>query len=162
MNVSNEFQLIGSNGETIARGTRDQILSFIKHLAPDGRYRIVGNDLNLHCLCKDGIIEPDPDGVLFGSQMKDYEDMTEAERLVTTAKGMTWCLGMLHELEARQLVDGADGQRLTPKGIAGFDQLKAEGWTPPEDLAMAVLEDSCGDNAEVIWQLIQKILEEDA
>lgn len=92
--------------------------------------------------------------------MKDYDDMSESERREATAKGFTWCLGMLHELEARQLVDGSDADRLTPKGAAQFDQLKAEGWKPSEDLALAVLEEMCGENAEVIWEMIQKVQEE--
>jgi hypothetical protein len=78
-----------------------------------------------------------------------------------TLKGATWCLGMLHELEVRKLVDGADGERLTPKGIAEFDQLKSSGWIPPKDLALALLSETCGENAEVIWQLMQKILAEE-
>jgi hypothetical protein len=58
-----DYELLDHSGKTIAMGTKDQIFSIVKHHVPDGRYRIVGKDLKVDCLRKDGIVEPDPDGV---------------------------------------------------------------------------------------------------
>jgi hypothetical protein len=88
--------------------------------------------------------------------MKDYDEMTDDERCEVARKAMIWCVGMLHELESHGLVNGDDGQRLTPKGVADFDQLKASGWRPPEDLALAVLKEIGGDNAHMLWKMISK------
>jgi hypothetical protein len=63
MNVDDEYELLDHSGNTIAMGTKDQIFSIVKHHVPDGRYRIVGKNLKVHCVRKDGIVEPDPDGV---------------------------------------------------------------------------------------------------
>src|SRR5271167_1687246 len=63
MNANNDFRLLDLKGKTIAMGTKEQMFSYLKHHVPDGSYRIVGSDIKLHCLRKNGIVEPDPDGV---------------------------------------------------------------------------------------------------
>jgi hypothetical protein len=63
MNVNADYELLDQSGNTIAMGTKDQIFSIVKHHVPDGRYCIVGTDLKVHCIRKDGIVQPDPDGV---------------------------------------------------------------------------------------------------
>ena len=60
---TNEYSLLDHQGKTIAMGTRDQMFSYVKHHVSDGRYRIVGPDLRLHCLRENGVVEPDQDGV---------------------------------------------------------------------------------------------------
>ena len=63
MSEPDNYKLFDQAGKVIAMGTKDQMFSFLKHHVPDGRYRIVGPDIKLHCLRKHGIVEPDPDGV---------------------------------------------------------------------------------------------------
>jgi hypothetical protein len=70
MNVNDNYKLLDHAGKTIAMGTRDQMFSYVKYHVPDGRYRIVGSDIKLHCLRKDGIVEPDPDGVQLEAKTK--------------------------------------------------------------------------------------------
>jgi len=63
--MPNEYQLLDSTtGRTIAMGTKEQMFSFVKHHVPDGRYRLVGPDLKIHCVRQDGVVSPDPDGVV--------------------------------------------------------------------------------------------------
>ena len=64
------YKLLDHTGKVIAMGTQDQMFSFLKHHVSDGRYRIVGHDLKLHCLRKDGFIAPDPDGVCLEARTK--------------------------------------------------------------------------------------------
>ena len=58
-----EYQLVNDQDQTVAMGTRDLMFRFLKHHVPDGRYRIVGPKLRLHCVRKDGVVDQDPDGV---------------------------------------------------------------------------------------------------
>jgi hypothetical protein len=73
MNV--EYQLLDQTGTTIAMGSQSQMFSFLKHHVPDGRYRIVGPDMKLHCLRTNGVVEPDPDGVCLKSRRATINDL---------------------------------------------------------------------------------------
>jgi len=55
--------LLDANGKTIGLGSFDQMGRMLKHHVPDGRYLITGPRYRLHCIRRNGVIEPDPDGV---------------------------------------------------------------------------------------------------
>lgn len=59
----NEYSLLDHTGKTLAMGTQDQMFGHLKHHVSDGRYRVLGPDLRLHCLRIEGVVMPDPDGV---------------------------------------------------------------------------------------------------
>ena len=77
MNAHEDYRLLDQTGSLIAMGTKDQMFSYVKHHVPDGRYRIVGIDLKLHCLRKDGIVEPDPDGVALEAKVVNISDLLD-------------------------------------------------------------------------------------
>ena len=84
MKASDNYKLLDNAGKVIAMGTQNRMFSFLKHHVPDGRYRIVGPDIKLHCLRKDGIVEPDPDGVCLEAKSKvirigDLLDMVQGD-----------------------------------------------------------------------------------
>jgi hypothetical protein len=56
-------KLLDVNGKTIGMGSFNQMGRMLKHHVPDGRYRIIGPRYRLHCIRRNGVIEPDPDGV---------------------------------------------------------------------------------------------------
>ena len=70
MSEADNHKLLDHAGNVIAMGTKSQMFSFVKNHVPDGRYRIVGSDIKLHCLRKDGSVEPDPDGVCLQAEEK--------------------------------------------------------------------------------------------
>jgi len=70
MQVYSNYKLLDHDGTVIAMGTQSEMFSFVKHHVPDGCYRIVGPDIKLHCLRKEGIVEPDPDGVCLEATTK--------------------------------------------------------------------------------------------
>lgn len=78
MNKSDNYKLLDHAGNVIAMGMKSLIFSFVKHHVPDGRYRIVGDDIKLHCLRQNGMVEPDPDGVCLEAKA---ERITVAELL---------------------------------------------------------------------------------
>ncbi len=57
-----DYKLLSTDGNTIARRSRDEVFRFVKHHVPDGRYRIVGPEMKLHVVREHGIVGPDPDG----------------------------------------------------------------------------------------------------
>ena len=77
MNANEDYRLLDHTGVTIAMGTQDQMFSYVKHHVPDGRYRIVGSDIKLHCLRKNGIVEPDLDGVQLEAKRINLTDLAD-------------------------------------------------------------------------------------
>lgn len=57
--------------------------------------------------------------------------MSTEQNLTREEKTMTWCLGYLHELREKGLVDGPE-RMLTEDGWAEFISLKAEGFRPTD------------------------------
>jgi len=84
------------------------------------------------------------------------------EQMPEDDKCYFWCLGMLHELESHGFTECDGGDTLSPKGIAIFDQLKATGWVPQEDKALAALVELTGsaDAAELVWRVIEKLMQQ--
>ncbi len=56
--MSNECRLTDATGTIVADGTRDQVMSFLKRLSPDGEYAVVGPgiDAKFHKVC--GVVHP--------------------------------------------------------------------------------------------------------
>lgn len=52
----------------------------------------------------------------------------QTDELSHEGKVVTWCLGYLHELKEKGMVEGPD--MLTPEGWAEFISLKAQGFRP--------------------------------
>lgn len=91
----------------------------------------------------------------------DLPDEMLNEQMPDDSKAYLWCVGMLHELEDRGLVESEAGDRLSPKGIAIFDQLKASGWLPQKEMALAALTELTGSTnvAEMTWAMIERLSE---
>lgn len=54
----NECKLMNEKGKTIAMGSRDLMLRYLKHNAPDGMYAIEGPAINMTYYRIDGTVYP--------------------------------------------------------------------------------------------------------
>lgn len=70
MKTQDNYKVLSHAGKLIAMGTLGQMFSYVKYHVPDGRYRIVGPDLKLHCLRNGGFIQSDPDAVSLQSSTR--------------------------------------------------------------------------------------------
>ena len=57
------FQLQDSRFRTLSYGNRDYVSQFVKWQVTDGCYRIVGPELELYCIRRNGVVYPDPERV---------------------------------------------------------------------------------------------------
>ena len=64
-----ECCLTNDKGETIAMGSRDQMLRYAKHHVPDGMYQIVGPAIDMQLYRDDGIVYP-CSGTMDGQRLK--------------------------------------------------------------------------------------------
>ncbi len=90
------------------------------------------------------------------------DDLHEAER-TDVHNCFIWCLGMLQELEGHGLIEGDDSSdRLSAKGHVVYDQLRATGWVPPEEMAVETLTKFTGsyEGAALVWRMIRRYLDE--
>lgn len=90
------------------------------------------------------------------------DDLHEAER-TDVHNCFIWCLGMLQELERHGLIEGDDASdRLSAKGHVVFDQLRATGWVPSEEMAVETLTKFTGsyEGAALVWLMIRRYLDE--
>ncbi len=57
------FELQDCRYSTVSYGNRETINHMVKHQMADGRYRIVGPQLELYCIRRNGVVYPDPERV---------------------------------------------------------------------------------------------------
>lgn len=91
----------------------------------------------------------------------DWQDEMTDEEKAEIHNCYVWCVGMLHELEEHGFAACEEGDRLSPKGIAAFDQMKATGWVPQKEMALATLAMLTG-SAEVarqMWTMVERLTE---
>jgi hypothetical protein len=55
------FELQDSTFKTIAWGNRQQVSETVKYHVCDGRYRVVGPNMQLYCVRIKGVVYPDPE-----------------------------------------------------------------------------------------------------
>ncbi len=76
-----EYQLLDATGKAIAIVNKRQIFGYLKQIVPDGQYRIVPLEkvggYKIHCIKKDGVIVPDPDGVVLKGTRRWPSDREE-------------------------------------------------------------------------------------
>lgn len=68
---------------------------------------------------------------------------------------MQYVLGAAHDLEKMGILKGSVGVKITDKGIAQFDQLKASGYKPTDSELLTALTYLSGDSDVAVYEVFR-------